>query len=69
MFLDLLLKQSENATGRVAGLELGSEWVRQEVLLCASLIFFQSVIKNWFEGRRRCSSRLSVGHDSEEDCG
>ena len=49
----------------VAGLELGSERVRQEVLLCASLIFFRSIVENWFEGRRRCGSLVSVGHDSE----
>ena len=44
-FLDLLLKQSESATGRVAGLELGSERVRQKGFLCASLIFFQRIIE------------------------
>jgi hypothetical protein len=49
--LYLLLKQNENAIGRVAGLELGSEWVDQKVLLCASLIFFQGIIENLLEVR------------------
>lgn len=37
----------------------------QNIFICASLIFFQSIIENWFEGRRRCGSRVSVGHESE----
>ena len=44
--LDLLLKHCENATGSVASLELSSEWVPKEVLLCASLISFQGIIEN-----------------------
>jgi hypothetical protein len=36
--LYLLLKHSENATRRVAGLELGGKWVGKKVLLGASLI-------------------------------
>ena len=44
--LNLLLKDSSNAAGRVAFLELCSEWVREEVLLCASLIFFHGIVEN-----------------------
>jgi hypothetical protein len=38
--LDLLLKHSSNAGGRIASLDLGSERVLKEVLRRASLIFF-----------------------------
>ena len=58
----MLLKQNENAAGRVAGLELGGEWVVKKVLLCASFICFQGIIENWLEGGGRCGSRVS-GHD------
>jgi hypothetical protein len=47
--LDLLLKNSKNAAGRVAGLELGGKWVGDKVLLGASLICFQGVIENQLE--------------------
>jgi hypothetical protein len=48
--LDLLLKHGENATGRIAGLELSSEWVGKKVLLGASFICFQGIIENRLEG-------------------
>jgi hypothetical protein len=60
--LDLLLKHGENAAGRIASLELGSERVRKEVLLCASLISIQGVIEKLEEVGGRCRSRLSVRH-------
>jgi hypothetical protein len=44
--LDLLLKHSKNAAGRIAGLELGSEWVGKKVLSCASFICLQGIIEN-----------------------
>ena len=47
--LDLLLKHNENTAGRVAGLELGGEWVGKKVLLGASLICFQGIIEYWLE--------------------
>jgi len=47
--LDLLLKQVENAARRVAVLELGSEWVREKILLCAFVVLFQGGIENTLE--------------------
>ena len=47
--LDLLLKHSEDATGRVAGLELRGEWVDIKVLLCTSLIRFHGIIEYLLE--------------------
>jgi hypothetical protein len=47
--LDLLLKDVENAAGRLAVLELGSEWVGAKVLLRASLVCFQGIIENKLE--------------------
>jgi hypothetical protein len=44
--LDLLLKHSEDAAGRIASLELSSEWVGKKVLLCASFMRFQGIIEN-----------------------
>ena len=67
--LNLLLKDSSNAGGRVAFLELCSEWMREKVLLCASLIFFQGMGENELEVGRRCG-RMSLRHygrDEEED--
>jgi hypothetical protein len=44
--LDLLVKQGKNGARRVAGLELGGEWVRKEVLLCLLFVCFQGMAKN-----------------------
>jgi len=44
--LNLLLKYFENAGGRVAILEVGSEWVGEEIVLCAFLVRFQGIIEN-----------------------
>jgi hypothetical protein len=67
--LNLLLKHNENATGRVAGLELGGEWVGKKVLLCATLICSQGIIEYLLEVGGRCGSRVGVKHNggSEED--
>jgi hypothetical protein len=43
--LDLLLKDVKNCTRRLAVLELGSEWVREKVLLCALFVRFQGIIE------------------------
>ena len=45
----LLLKHSKNASGRIAGLELGGEWVGKKVLFGASFVCFQGIIENGLE--------------------
>jgi hypothetical protein len=40
----LLLKDGENVTGRITGLELGGEWMCKEVVLGTSLVFVQGII-------------------------
>lgn len=60
--LDFLLKHDENAARRVAVLELDSEWVREKILLCASLVHFQGIIENKLEVGGRGGSRVSVRH-------
>ena len=62
--LDLLLKDIEDAAGRVAGFELASEWVRGKMLLCAFFVRFQSIIENWLEVGR-CGSGVSLRHKGE----
>jgi hypothetical protein len=47
--LHLPLKDVENAAGRVAALELGSEWVGEKIVLCALFVRFQGVIENKLE--------------------
>jgi hypothetical protein len=47
--LDLLLKDVENATRRVAVLELGSEWVGEKIVLCAFFVRIQGIIENKLE--------------------
>ena len=44
--MDLLLKKGYNVGGRVAGLELGGEWMGQQILPRAFLVHFQRVIDN-----------------------
>jgi hypothetical protein len=58
----LLLKNVENAARRVAVLEVGSERVREKVLLCASLVRFQGIIEDKLEVGGRGGSRVSVRH-------
>jgi hypothetical protein len=45
-FLNLFLKDSENAARRIAGLEPVSEWVLEEIGLCALLVRFQGIVEN-----------------------
>jgi hypothetical protein len=61
------LKHGENAAGRIASLELGSERVCKKVLLCASLISFQGVIENRLEVGGRGRSRVSVRHNGKSE--
>ena len=63
-FLDLLLKDIEDAARGLAGFKLVSERVRGKVLLCAFFVHFQGIIENWLEVGRR-GSRASVGHKGE----
>ena len=44
--LYLLLKHCENAARRIAGLEPVSEWVFNEIVFCALLVYFQCIIEN-----------------------
>lgn len=46
--------------GRVAGLELGGEWVRKKVLLCATFICFQGLVENLLEVGGRRGSIVSM---------
>ena len=56
------MKHGENAAGRIASLELGSERMCKEVILCASLMSFQGVIENRLEVGGRGRSRVGVRH-------
>jgi len=47
--LYLLLKHDENGAGRLAGLELGCEWMGKKVVLCLLFVYFEGVIKNKLE--------------------
>ncbi len=58
----MLLKQVENAARRFAVLELGSEWVREKILLCAFFVRVQGIIKYLLEVGGRGGSRVSIGH-------
>jgi hypothetical protein len=44
--LDLVMNEGENGGGRVAVLELGNEWMRQEIVLCALFVGVQSIVKD-----------------------
>ena len=48
-FLYLLLKHVENGAGRLAGLELGCEWMGEKVVLGFLFVGFQGVTKNKLE--------------------
>ena len=61
-FLDLLLKDVENATRRVAVLELSGEWVRGKILFCSFFVHFQGIIENKLEIGGRGGSRVSERH-------
>ena len=65
--MDLLLKDFEDAGGRVAVLEVGSEWVREEIVICAFFVRFQGIIENKLEvGRCQfSSSSVSVRHSRD----
>ena len=62
-FLDLLLKDIENAAGRVAGFEPVSEWVGENIVLCALFVCLQGITENQLEvGRRASVSSVTVRH-------
>jgi hypothetical protein len=42
----LLLKDGENVARRVAGLEMGSQWMGEQILLCASFVRFQRIVED-----------------------
>ena len=42
--LELLLKDSDDGTGRVAGLELDGEWMCTQIVLCLFFVGVQGVI-------------------------
>ena len=66
--LDLSTKDSQDICGRFAGLQLGHQWMREEVFLRLLLILFHGSIKDGLEiGRRGSSVRdLRHGNSSEE---
>jgi hypothetical protein len=45
----LLLKDSENGTGRIASLELGGEGMRKQVVLRTLFVFVQGIIVDYLE--------------------
>jgi hypothetical protein len=47
--LNLLINEAENVAGRVAVLEPGEKWVREDLLPCAFSIGFQGIIENQFQ--------------------
>jgi hypothetical protein len=55
------LKDGENAARRIAGLEPVSEWVLEEIGLCALLVRFQSIVENELEVGR-CGRGLIMRH-------
>ena len=63
-FLYLLLKYDENGAGRLAGLELGREWMGKKIALGLLLVGFQGVIENELKVWGGGCSGLSVGHMS-----
>ena len=42
--LDMLLKDGENVSRRVAGLELGGKWMGEQILFRALFIYFQRIV-------------------------
>jgi len=65
------LKQEENFTWRVAGLELFGERMGKKVLLCTVFIFFQGIVDYQLEAggraRGRGSRGVDVGHKSRQE--
>ena len=47
--LYLLLEHDENGVGRLAGLELSSEWVGKKIVFCLSLVSSQGIVENVLE--------------------
>jgi hypothetical protein len=47
--LNLLINDAEKVTGRVADLEPGEKWVREEILPCTFSISFQGIVENQLE--------------------
>ena len=47
--MDLLVKDSENGTRRVACLQLGGEWMCEKILLCAPLVRFQRIMEYYLK--------------------
>ena len=62
--LDLLLKHGENGGWRVAGLELGCEWMGEEIFLCLFFVFFQGIIEYELEVGGRGGRGVSTRHES-----
>jgi hypothetical protein len=44
--MDLLMKDGENGAGRVASLQLGGKWVREEIVFCYVSVCLQGIIKD-----------------------
>jgi hypothetical protein len=59
----LLLKDGENITGRITGLELGGEWMCKKVVLSTFLVLVQGTIDDQLEVRRRRGSMLRMRHE------
>ena len=63
------MKDCDNGTGRIARLELGSEWMCKQVVLSSLLVFVQSIIDDELEVRAltrgRGGGRLSMRHEGE----
>ena len=61
--LDLLLNHGENGAWRVAGLELGGEWVSKKIFLGLFFGLFQGIIEYQLEVGGRCRRRASKRYD------
>ena len=60
--LDFVLKDGENVTGRVAGLELYCEGMNKKIALGLFLICFHCSIEDGLEVGRGCRSGWSLRH-------
>jgi len=61
--LDLLLKYVGNGSWRVAGLELGGEWMGKRILRCLFFVRFQGIIEYQLEVGGRRGRRVCVRHE------
>jgi len=61
--LDLLLKHGENGGWRIAGLELGGEWMGEKIFLCLFFVRFQGIIENELEVGGRGGRGVSTRHE------